>query len=272
MDIIRKAAVAPPTAVSSFKFRVSSEGKASVASFVPTVPHREGMRLPTSLRHICVRRRRKVLRTQRGLWVVLLGPDGAGKSSVIEGMGSGRAAGFAGCASYHLRPTAGSHRRGPTRNCNPHGQSPRGTLISVVKLFYLLIANWWAYLTVVRPLLAMGKLVLFDRYFPDCLVDPKRYRLPASCQHMAATIARLIPEPDLYVVLDAPASVLQPRKHEVTFAESARQRNAYARRLTGLPNVAMVDAARPLLEVVDEVVDCIIALRLARLCRQDEAA
>jgi thymidylate kinase len=217
-------------------------------------------------------RRRKRLVSQRGLWVALLGPDGAGKSSVIEGIGTGHAAGFAGCASYHLRPTVGAHRNSATRNCDPHGEPPRGTLISVCKLVYLLIANWSAYLTVVRPQVAMGKLVLFDRYFPDCVADPKRYRLPASCRRLAETIAGLIPEPDLYVVLDAPASVLQRRKREVTFTESERQRNVYAMRLSGLPNAARVDAARPLARVVDEVVDRIIAMRLVRFRGQYEAA
>jgi len=200
--------------------------------------------------------------TLRGLWVVLLGPDGAGKSAVIGGIATVQPAGFTGCATYHLRPTL--LRRRSNTNCDPHGQSARGTLISVVKLVYLLVANWLAYLVLVRPQISQGKLSLFDRYFPDCLVDPKRYRLPVSCARMTELAARLMPEPDLYVVLDAPASVLQERKSEVTTEESERQRQDYALRMARLPNVAVVDAARPLTEVVEDVVERVSKLAQAR--------
>src|SRR5271157_672341 len=204
---------------------------------------------------------------RHGLWVVLLGPDGAGKSSVLAELTSKQPALFAGYATYHLRPTPSRGRREPRANCDPHGQPVRGTLISVFKLVYLLVANWLGYLVSVQPQLAHGKLVLFDRYFPDCLVDPKRYRLPASCQRITDLIARLLPQPDLYVVLDAPASVLQERKHEVTPAESERQGKDYATRSATLPNVAVVDAVRPLADVVEDVFDRILELRLAR-CRE----
>src|SRR5450432_2186629 len=113
---------------------------------------------------------------RRGLWVVLLGPDGVGKSAVIAELAGERSTGFRGCATYHLRPTL--LRRGISRvaNVDPHGQRARGTLISMFKLIYLLVANWFGHLVAVRPQLARGNLILFDRYFPDCLVDPRRYR------------------------------------------------------------------------------------------------
>ena len=195
---------------------------------------------------------------------MLLGPDGAGKSSVIEAIGSGWSAGFAECRIHHLRPVLGWGRHETRVNCDPHGRAPRGALLSMLKLIYLLVVNWLGYLMAVRPQMTKGRLVLFDRYFPDCLIDPRRYRLPESCRWMAKIVAMLLPEPDLYVVLDAPACVLQERKREVTPAESERQRTHYAEGLTKLANVVMVDAARPLPEVVEDVVSRIIDLRLAR--------
>ena len=85
---------------------------------------------------------------RRGLWVVLLGPDGAGKSSVIAGIGDGVAAGFAGCDSYHLRPLSWRGRRRAEVNCDPHGQAARGALVTVLKLAYLFVVNWLGYLAV----------------------------------------------------------------------------------------------------------------------------
>ena len=254
----------PSEGVSSLEVRVSSGCMDTFASIAPTLLLRKNIGRPASLPSF---RFAQGWGTQRGMWVVLLGPDGVGKSSVIEGIGSGRAAGFAECESYHLRPMAAWRRRAPRANCDPHGRSPRGMMMSVLKLIYLLAANWLGYLATLKPRLAQEKLILFDRYFPDCLVDPRRYRLPESCYRMSELIARLLPEPDLYVVLDAPASVLQLRKCEVTLAESQRQRQEYVTHMTSLANVVVVDAARPLAEVVDEVVNCIIEQRLAQ-CRK----
>jgi thymidylate kinase len=160
----------------------------------------------------------------------------------------------------------------PSSYFDPHGQSTRGVAVSMVKLVYLLFANWIGYLLAVRPGLTKGDLVLFDRYFPDCLVDPRRYRLPASCRWAAELIAGLVPKPDLYVLLDAPARVLQQRKSEVPLSESERQRSSYEAQGAKLGNLVVVDARRPLAEVMDAVVNCIIDLRLARSTERFEAA
>ena len=196
--------------------------------------------------------------------MVLLGPDGAGKSSVIAGIGDGVAAGFAGCDTYHLRPALFSKTRTATTNCDPHAKSARGTLVTTAKLAYLLAANWLGYLMRVRPRVERGTLVVFDRYFLDGLIDPRRYRLPPSCGWLVALVESLLPKPDLYVVLDAPATVLQERKQEVTPIEAARQCREYRRLAEVLANAVLVDAAQPLARVVDEVVERSIERHLAR--------
>ncbi len=209
-------------------------------------------------------RKQKAPSAQRGLWVVLLGPDGAGKSSVIEGIGDGVAAGFTGCEAYHLRPSLFRTNRAARPNCNPHGRSARGVLVTFGKLAYLLAANWMGYLAKVKPRLKRGALVVFDRYFSDGLVDPKRYRLPQSCGWLVALVERALPKPDLYVVLEASSQVLGQRKHEVTPAEVERQCRDYRRLAAKLPNAVVVDASRPLAKVVDEVVERSIERHLAR--------
>lgn len=196
--------------------------------------------------------------------MVLLGPDGAGKSSVIASIGDGVAAGFAGCDTYHLRPALFGKGREATANCDPHAKSARGTLVTIGKMAYLLAANWLGYLMRVRPRVERGTLVVFDRYFLDGLIDPRRYRLPQSCGWLVALVESLLPKPDLYVVLDAPPMVLQERKQEVTPVEAARQCCEYRRLAEGLPNAVMVDASQPLARVVNEVVERSIERHLAR--------
>ena len=73
----------------------------------------------------------------------------------------------------------------------------------------------------------------------------------------------MIPQPDLCVVLDAPADSLWERKHEVSRAEMERLRSTYAVLGSHLPNVTVVDAARALPEVVNDVVERIIERHLA---------
>lgn len=196
---------------------------------------------------------------------MLLGPDGAGKSSVIAGIGDGVAAGFTGCEAYHLRPELFRKARAARPNCNPHGRSARGALVTFGKLAYLLAANWLGYLAKVRPRVERGALVVFDRYFPDGLVDPRRYRLPQSCGWLVALVERALPKPDLYVVLEASARVLGQRKQEVAPEEAERQCRDYRRLAANLPNAVLVDAARPLATVVNEVVERSIERHLA--CR-----
>ncbi len=209
-------------------------------------------------------RKQKKPSAQRGLWVVLLGPDGSGKSSVIAGIGDGVAAGFTGCESFHLRPSLFTKARAAQPNCNPHARSARGPLVTLGKLAYLLAANWMGYLAKVRPRLERGALVVFDRYFSDGLVDPKRYRLPQSCAWLVTLVERALPKPDLYVVLEASAQVLGQRKHEVTPAEVERQCRDYHKLAANLPNAVLVNAARPLPTVVDEVIERSIERHLAR--------
>ena len=202
--------------------------------------------------------------------MVLLGPDGAGKTTLIEGMGDGVAAGFAGCDSFHLR--AGSFRNRGRRVVNPHGRPARSIVVTVLKLAYLLAANWLGFLVVVRPAVAMGRLVLFDRYFPDYVVDPKRYRVPPSCSRLVKFVAKLVPQPDLYILLDAAVEVLLERKQEISAAEIARQRMHYRELIVTLGDAVVTNASLPTSTVLDKVMTLVIERHLALQRRLGEAA
>jgi hypothetical protein len=67
---------------------------------------------------------------------------------------------------------------------------------------------------------------VFDRYFHDLLVDPRRYRYGGP-KWLPQFFSRLVPLPDLVLVLDAGEQVIFARKGEVRTAEVRRQREAY---------------------------------------------
>lgn len=186
----------------------------------------------------------------RGRFVVLLGPDGCGKSSVLAGVARMLAPDFAGVDARHYRPRAAWGAGRPVDA--PHAAPPRSALLSVAKLALELARFRGGYRRSVRPLVDRGALVLFDRYYHDLLADPRRYRYGGPAW-LARRVGRWIPAPDLFVVLDAPPEVLQARKAEVPPAESAAARAAYLALAGELPRAHVVDGARPLDHVVADV-------------------
>lgn len=187
-------------------------------------------------------------------WIVVLGPDGAGKTTVISALEESLAARGKDVAVYHWRPGVlrgrTEHIGGPVSD--PHGNSSRGAAASLAKLAFL-AADWWAgYLLAIGPKRRSGVFVMFDRGYHDLLVDPKRYRYGGSMA-LAGLVGRLLPRPALTVLLDAPVAVLRRRKQEVPLEETVRQRQVYLERVTALSNGVVLDASRPVEEVADEL-------------------
>jgi serine acetyltransferase/thymidylate kinase len=192
--------------------------------------------------------RRRVLRALQptGLVVAFLGADGSGKSSVIDRVLEDLAPAFRRTCYLHLRPRLFSGgRRAAGDVTAPHALPPRGAALSLAKLLYLVFDYVAGHVLRVWPLKCRSTLVVFDRHYRDLAVDAKRYRYGGSMR-LARWAAALVPGPDFWIVLDAPAAVLQARKQEVPAEESERQRLAYLDLSDHLRNAAVVDASQPL--------------------------
>jgi O-antigen/teichoic acid export membrane protein/thymidylate kinase len=213
-----------------------------------------------------VRRLRRWWRADRGLDVVLLGPDGAGKSSVIDAVRNDLTAAFVGSQRRTFPP--GLLRSGRGTDCLPHARPQRSFLSSSARA----LCYWFVYCTLGhflfnRRALASGTLVLHDRHLLDALVDPRRYRYGGAAW-LLKLICRLVPRPDLVILLDAPADVIRARKQEVSAEETRRQCAAYRLLVAGLPNAHVVDAAMPIPQVVTAVEDVILGSLARRSARQ----
>jgi thymidylate kinase len=131
---------------------------------------------------------------------------------------------------------------------------------------------WWmdytlGYWVAVFPPLLRSALVLFDRYYHDLLVDQRRYRYSGSLR-LAGLIGWLVPRPHVFILLDAPPQVLQARKQDVTYEESIRQRDAYLKLMRRMSSAYVVDASRPLDQVVTETEWIILDYMAERTARR----
>lgn len=181
---------------------------------------------------------------RRSLRVALLGPDGAGKSSL--------AAELARSLPIPVRRYYGGlypvgRRQFPIRGL--------GTAATILRLW----------LTFARAGVAnrFGRLVVFDRYPLDALV-----LVPDGAGRLhrwrAVLLARSCPRPDLVVVLDAPVAVLHERRHEQADHVLETQRRRYADLARTTPGAVVVDAASDADGVRRRVTDVIWAAHARR--------
>lgn len=193
-----------------------------------------------------------------GGWIAFIGPDGCGKSSIIDAISRELAPAFQRVVRYHLRPKALPARTASDAPVtDPHGRPSRGALASAMKLLYLFADYWIGYPRKVWTATVRTKLVLFDRYFYDIVVDPKRVRYGGP-RWLLRLLARIVPRPGMVMLLDAPPHVLWSRKQEVSYEEVVRQRQQFACIASATARTIVIDAAQPISEVVIQARSAVI--------------
>jgi thymidylate kinase len=206
-----------------------------------------------------------------GLTVVLCGADGSGKSTIASAIIDGLNPTFSLLKGrqFHWKPPFFSGKRMTSRAPTnaPHSTPPRNPFLSLLYFGFHLLEFMLGSRLRIRPVTFRGGLVLIDRYYYDFLVDQRRYRLNVPL--FLVRLGRyLIKKPDLILLLDAPAEVLQQRKQEVSLAETQRQRDAYLSVVQRLADAHIVNAAQPADKVASTCIKLILDFMAARTSRR----
>ena len=185
----------------------------------------------------------------KSLSVCFLGPDGSGKSTIINNLKKSKLP-FESIYYFHLKPIKNKNANHRVVD-DPHKYPPYSRVKSYIKLFYFTWQYNWGWFKNIRPLKEKSSLIIFDRYFDDLLVDTKRYRYGAGLK-AANRIRKLIPKPDLYFILYAPARVILKRKKEVGEKELLRQLEGY-KTLADSEKYILIDVNRSPGEIGEEI-------------------
>lgn len=188
--------------------------------------------------------------------IALVGPDGVGKSTIVEDLLKVDGWVFLGVETRHWRPAVlprlgaylGRPDPGATGPVEPR-RSPGP--FPWLRVLYYAVDIWLGAWLSDRPAAARQRLVVYDRCFLDMAVDPLRYGL-RSPRGVLALWHRL-PHPDRIIALSAEPTAIHARKQEIPVEEIARQL-AQWRRLERDGHVdGIVDAGRPPEQVLAEV-------------------
>jgi len=192
--------------------------------------------------------------------ICFLGPDGSGKSTIIEQLLIQELA-FKNKEYFHLKPLKKKISiGGDAIVTDPHGYPPYSRLKSYIKLLYYVCQYNLGWLKNIFLPKVKSRLVIFDRYFDDILVDSRRYRYGGSLA-IARITRRLIPRPDIYFIFTADAAVIYKRKQEVAFKELERQIKVYEA-MADSKWYFLINVNRPTEEITKEVISIIMKKKI----------
>jgi thymidylate kinase len=168
-----------------------------------------------------------------GRAVAVMGTDGSGKTTLINAMMPVLGEVTHNELQYkHLRPgllpalsavTKGKSSCEDETVARPHEKKPSGWMMSLVRLMYYATDYYLGYWVKVYPnLMKRAHICIFDRYYYDFLIDPRRMRISLP-RWIVAAVFKLAPQPSLVLCLGGEPETIYQRKPETSLDEVTRQ-------------------------------------------------
>ncbi len=167
------------------------------------------------------------LRSRTGFSVGFTGPDGSGKTTVIDRTIQRLGAVFATAhAYYHFRPalfgnlgevahSAGIKKDVDRNYSDPHRGGRTGLFSSLMRLAYYSTDYIAGYFAKVKTKTRITRLVIFDRYFTDIICDSRRSRIYLPMRFLNLWRKLFIPSLDYNILLTASSETILSRKREL---------------------------------------------------------
>ena len=188
-----------------------------------------------------------------------MGPDGCGKSLVLNAVSGEFAPVVPHCELLPLRPQAG----GPQANKPGAGHGSARAAAPRHRCFGCQSHRSVAGLHAWIPGADLARRSSAPNWSSSIAASTICWWIASASatagRHGCCTAAaRLSPGLDLVVLLDAPPEVLRSRKQEVPLEEVARQRAAYLELARTLPTAVVVNAAQPAEDVIQDALTVIL--------------
>lgn len=217
--------------------------------------------LAASLEHVYSEIARRSRRNPASLLAVV-GPDGVGKTTFIELLQSELARVLVkdrdDIEVKHFRPhilpnikellSGRKYDASSEEFSKPHRAAPASAPSSLARLAYYWADYLLGYWLVNRRKCARGKVMIFDRYFYDFVVDPRRSRINLP-KWLRTLFLRVTPQPDFVFFLDCDADTVFARKQELELEEISRQLQEYRSLAEASPRRFVVLDARQAPEI-----------------------
>ena len=138
---------------------------------------------------------------------------------------------------------------------NPHRGKPANTVSSFFRMLYYTLDYIIGWRFIVRNDVRFERFTFFDRYGFDFLVDPLRskIKLPYGIRKI---LVSLMPKPQLTFILEADYKTIYTRKKEISEDEIKRQLEEY-RKISKRKNTLLVSTENEIDKITDEVTETI---------------